>query len=204
MYNKTMPKIVDHDHQKHLVAEAALRVIRTAGLEQATVRRIAEEAGLSVGSMRHYFSTQVELFAFCMRLFVERIEKRLEAFELEGNVMSDLKRLLLQFLPVDEERTLELEVWFAFNAKALIYPELRNLSGEMQDGLYKASRFVVEELAAHKLIRPELDMELETEKLYALVDGLAVHQLMQPGRLRQEVIGSIIEQHLQELCAALP
>jgi AcrR family transcriptional regulator len=48
-----MPKIVDHDKQRVLVAEAAWRIIRKNGMEQASVRNIAEEAGISVGSMRH-------------------------------------------------------------------------------------------------------------------------------------------------------
>jgi len=197
-----MPKIVNHDTQRRIVAEAALRVIRQSGLEQATVRKIAEEAGLSVGSMRHYFSTQVELFAFCMGLFVERVEKRLEAFEPQGPLLADLKRILLQFLPVDDERTLEMEVWFAFHSKALVYPELRRLSSNIQDGLYKVSRFALEELVKNKLARPGIDVEMETEKLYALIDGLAIHRLMQPERLPNERLEGIVEAYLQALCAA--
>ncbi|GIO84158.1 HTH-type transcriptional regulator PksA [Paenibacillus faecis] len=197
-----MPKIVDHDKQKRLVAEAALNVIRESGLERATVRRIAEEAGLSVGSMRHYFASQEELFAFCMNLFVERVEKRLAEFELHGPLLHDLKRMLLQFLPVDEERTLEMEVWFSFSAKTLVYPELKRLSLSVQDGLLTASRFALHELVASGMARSGLDVELEAEKLYALVDGLAVHRLMQPERLDVDRIESIIEQHLRSLCVS--
>jgi len=196
-----MPKIVNHDTQRRLVAEAALNVIRRSGLEQATVRRIAEEAGLSVGSMRHYFSTQVELFAFCMNMFVERVEHRLETFELHGPLMEDLKRLLLQFLPVDEERTLEMEVWFAFHSKALVYPELRKLSSEIQDGIHKVSRFVVDEIVRNQLASPDLNIDLETEKLFALIDGLAMHRMMQPDRLPVERLEALVTSHLESLCA---
>ncbi|WP_334076724.1 TetR/AcrR family transcriptional regulator [Paenibacillus sanfengchensis] len=195
-----MPKIVDHDKQKRIVAEAALKVIRESGLERATVRRIAEEAGLSVGSMRHYFASQEELFAFCMNLFVERVEERLAKFEIEGPIVYDLKRMLLQFLPVDEERTLEMEVWFSFNAKTLVYPELKKLSASMQDGLLTASQYALQELVASGMARNGLDVELETEKLYALIDGLAVHRLMQPERLPVDRLEDIVEQYLQSLC----
>ncbi|WP_139996506.1 TetR/AcrR family transcriptional regulator [Paenibacillus paridis] len=195
-----MPKIVDHEKQRKLVAEAAMRVIGRSGLEHATVRNIAEEAGLSVGSMRHYFSSQAELFAFCMNLFVHRIEKRVAAFVPEGPVLHDMKRLLLLFLPVDNERMMEMEVWFSFNAKALIYPELKRLSEEMQDGLFKASQFVIGTLIEHKLAEPKIDARLESEKLYALVDGLAIHQLMQPGRLTVAEVERILNQHLELLC----
>lgn len=196
-----MPKIVDHEKQRHIVAEAALRVIRRSGLERASVRNIAGEAGLSVGSMRHYFSTQAELFAFCMNLFIERVEKRIEAMDGEGPVLMNLKRLLLQFLPVDEERTMEMEVWLSFQAKALIYPELRALSDKMHDGIYTAAAFVVNTLLEQKLAKPGLDADMEAEKLYALVDGLAMHRMMRPDRLPAERLESIIDQHLQGLCS---
>lgn len=194
-----MPKIVDHEKQRHVVAEATLRVIRRSGLEHATVRNIAMEAGLSVGSMRHYFSTQVELFAFCMNLFLHRIEKRVETMIANGPVLLDLRRLLMQFLPVDEDRKMEMEVWLSFNAKALIHPELKALSDEMQESLYKVARFVLDTLLEHNLAKPGLDADMETEKLYALIDGLAVHQIMRPRPLTTGELEAIIEHHLNLL-----
>lgn len=195
-----MPKKVDHEKQRKRLADAALRIIHNSGLEQATVRNIAKESGLSVGSMRHYFSTQAELFAFCMNLFLARIEQRVEGFQPEGDLLQDMKRLLLQLIPLDEERIMESEVWFSFNAKVLIYPELSKLNDRMQEEVYKVSRFVVTTLVEQKAAKPELDIDLEAEKLYALIDGLAMHQLMQPGRLSDERLEQMLEQHLLILC----
>lgn len=195
-----MPKIVDHEKQRHIVAQAALRVIQKFGLEQATVRNIAKEAGLSVGSMRHYFSTQVELFAFCMDLYAQRVQKRVAELTVEKPFLPDLKQLLLQFLPVDEERTKEMEVWFLFNSKVMIYPELKKVNEEMQNGLYRTAEFVIETLVESNLAKSGLDAALEAEKLYALVDGLAIHQLMQPGRLSPERLEYLLNQHLSSLC----
>lgn len=195
-----MPKIVDHEKQRHIVAQAALKVIQKFGLEQATVRNIAKEAGLSVGSMRHYFSTQVELFAFCMGLYAQRVQKRVAVLTVEKPFLPDLKQLLLQFLPVNEERTKEMEVWYLFNAKVMIYPELRKVSEEMQNGLYRTAEFVIETLVKSNLAKPGLDAALEAEKLYALVDGLAIHQLMQPGRLSPDRLEYLLDQHLSSLC----
>ncbi|KZE80770.1 TetR/AcrR family transcriptional regulator [Paenibacillus elgii] len=195
-----MPKIVDHEKQRHIVAQAALRVIQKFGLEQATVRNIAKEAGLSVGSMRHYFSTQVELFAFCMGLYAQRVQNRVAELTVEKPFLPDLKQLLLQFLPVNEERTKEIEVWFLFNAKVMIYPELKKVSEEMQNGLYRTAEFVIETLVESNLAKSGLDAALEAEKLYALVDGLAIHQLMQPGRLSPERLEYLLDQHLSSLC----
>ncbi|MEO2202572.1 TetR/AcrR family transcriptional regulator [Paenibacillus pabuli] len=195
-----MPKIVDHEKQRSIVAAAAIRVIRDNGLEHATVRTIAKEAGLSVGSMRHYFATQAELFAFCMNLFAERVKQRVEALQMSGTVLENMKNLLLQFLPLDEDRKMEMEVWFSFSAKVLMYPELKKLSDQMHNGMYLSAQLVIQELREHGMAHPDLDAEIETEKLYALVDGLAIHTLMQPERLSVQRMEQVIEQHLIMLC----
>ena len=63
-----MPKQVDHEKRRRQIAEATWRLISTEGIEQATVRKIAQEAGLSLGALRHYFATQDELLRFSMEL----------------------------------------------------------------------------------------------------------------------------------------
>jgi len=50
------------------------------------------------------------------------------------------------------------------------------------------------------MAHPDLDAEIETEKLYALVDGLAIHTLMQPERLSVQRMEQVIEQHLLMIC----
>lgn len=202
MYNGTMPKIVDHEKQRKMLAAAAIRVIRDHGLEHATVRNIAKEAGLSVGSMRHYFATQAELFAFCMNLFADRVQQRVEALQMNESVLQNMKNLLLQFLPLDEDRKIEMEVWFSFTAKVLVYPELKKLSDQMHQGMYMSAQYVIEELQTQGLADPDMEAAIETEKLYALIDGLAIHMLMQPERLTAERVEQVIEQHLNMLCQA--
>ncbi|UVI31298.1 TetR/AcrR family transcriptional regulator [Paenibacillus spongiae] len=195
-----MPKIVDHEKQRKRVAEAALRVIRKDGLEHATVRKIAEETGLSVGSMRHYFSSQAQLFSFVMQLFLDRIEERIAGIDFSGPPLDAVKRLLMQFIPMDEERRMEMEVWLSFVTKALYYPELKALSGEMYDGLKGACQQAVDALYHYRLARPGLNAEIEVERLYALVDGLAIHCLMRPDEMPAERISILLEHHLNTLC----
>ena len=76
-----MPKVVDHEQRRRELAHAVWRVIRRQGVDQASVRTVALEAGWSPGALRHYFATQSELLAFAMRLVVERIEGRIAAID---------------------------------------------------------------------------------------------------------------------------
>ncbi|GAE05076.1 TetR/AcrR family transcriptional regulator [Paenibacillus sp. JCM 10914] len=194
-----MPKIVDHGKQRQHVAEAALRVIQREGLDKATVRNIAVEAGLSVGSMRHYFSSQAELFAYCMNQINQRIHKRYDELILRGDLINDLKDMLLLSLPLDNERRMEMEVCMSIVAKGLIYPELGEIIHEMFDAVGKTCYAAIQFLAEHKLLSPGANIEHEAERLYALIDGLGIHYMMRPRRLSVEKIERIIEQHLQSL-----
>ncbi|MBN3523607.1 TetR/AcrR family transcriptional regulator [Paenibacillus apiarius] len=195
-----MPKIVDHEERKEKLAEAAWRVIRRDGLERASVRTIAAEAGISAGSMRHYFSTQSELLAFSMKLVSDRVKARIRSTEFTGVPFEDIQLLLYELLPRDEERSAEMEVWFNFTAKALVDPALQSLSNEVYDELRAAMSQSIDLLVDSGLARPDLNREIESERLYALIDGLAVHAVMQPGRVTSDVLKSVVLHHLEALC----
>ncbi|WP_019423426.1 TetR/AcrR family transcriptional regulator [Paenibacillus sp. OSY-SE] len=195
-----MPKIVDHEERKEKLAEATWRVIRREGMERASVRTIAMEAGISAGSMRHYFSTQSELLAFSMKLVSDRVKARIRSSEFSGNPLEDIQRIIYEILPVDEERSAEMEVWLSFTAKALVDPALQSLSNEVYDELRATIAHCIDFLIDSGLARPELNREIESERLYALVDGLAMHAVMQPGRATPDVLKSVVLHHLEALC----
>ena len=69
-----MPKLVDHEERRRELGDAVWRVIRSRGVDGASIRTVAHEAGWSPGALRHYFSTQSELLTFAMQMVVERIE----------------------------------------------------------------------------------------------------------------------------------
>lgn len=193
-----MPKIVDHEKQKEKIAEAVWNVIHRDGLEQCTVRNVAKEAGLSAGSMRHYFPHQSELFIYSMRLVANRVKTRIENMTFNGTPAENVKQLLFQLMPLDEERKLEMEAWYAFTAKSLSDPELKPLRKEMNEGIYSACKSAVEMLVKTGA-KPGIDVLKETEHLYALVDGLALHLIMNPERLTTEMIDSVLAGYLRSL-----
>nr|WP_145406560.1 TetR/AcrR family transcriptional regulator [Paenibacillus xylanexedens] len=195
-----MPKIVDHDKQRLLVAEAAWRVIRRDGMEQASVRNIAEEAGISVGSMRHYFSTQSELLLYAMNLVSERVTSRIQGMTFNGPPMDDMKRLLLEFMPNTDEKMAEMEVWYAFTAKSKTDPALKKLADTVYNDIRRAVEIVITSLMQLNLFKPDLNQELEIERLYALVDGLAIHAVLRPDQVHAKLMEEAIALHLASLC----
>ncbi|MGH8277414.1 MAG: TetR family transcriptional regulator, partial [Steroidobacteraceae bacterium] len=63
-----MPKIVDHDQRRDEIALVACRVVATHGFDQATIVRIAREAGYTTGMVAHYFDTKQQIIIAALRL----------------------------------------------------------------------------------------------------------------------------------------
>ncbi|KHF27849.1 HTH-type transcriptional regulator BetI [Paenibacillus sp. P1XP2] len=195
-----MPKIVDHEKQREKVAEATWRVIQKMGLDQASVRNIADEAGLSVGSMRHYFSTHSELLFYAMKMVSDRVGKRIANIDFSGDHLTDIPLLVDEILPTDEEKRLEMEVWFAFVVKSLSDKDLARYRLEVDDGLRSIFIEIMDGLAAKNLAAPDLDAELEIERFYALIDGLAIHAVLRPEKMPADLMRRTVYRHLQSLC----
>ena len=127
-----VPKIVDADARRQDVVQAVLRIIAVDGLERASLREVADEAGLAVGSVRHYFAGSEELLAFSFGAVVDRIVGRLQRLlpavqnavpgsaEQRGAVLT----LLGGMLPLDQDSAVEACAWLAFKNAARIRPFL--------------------------------------------------------------------------------
>ncbi|MGG0174205.1 TetR/AcrR family transcriptional regulator [Paenibacillus dokdonensis] len=195
-----MPKIVDHEKQKERVAEATWRVIRKIGLDQASVRNVADEAGLSVGSMRHYFTTHSELLSYAMKKVSDKVRERIASIAYSGDLFIDIPLLLDEVLPINEEKRHEMEVWFAFVVKSLSDPSLGMHRSEVDDDLRHIFITIMNGLTATDLALPDLDIPLEIERFYALIDGLAIHAVLRPEVVTTDMMRNVVKRHLLTLC----
>ena len=105
-----MPKIVDHERRRDEIALVACRVVAEYGFDQATIVRIAREAGYTTGMVAHYFDTKQEIIIAALRLILRRIEERLTAAAGEPALLA----LLSEALPLDATRFTECAFWTAF------------------------------------------------------------------------------------------
>lgn len=192
-----MPKVVDPAQRRLLLAEAVWRVIRRDGLAQASVRNVAREAGLSMGSLRHYFDSQSALLVFAFRIVIDRIESRLARMPPEPDPRRRAQRVLAELLPLDDERRAENEVWLAFTSQAMADPALRAMRDEGYDALRAGCQALVGGLSAAGLA--PTDTAAEAERLHALLDGLAVHAAMRPALHTPASLTAAIARHLDAL-----
>jgi AcrR family transcriptional regulator len=111
------------------------------------VRNVAREAGLSMGSLRHYFASQSELLCFAMELVGDRARARVAALEPAADPRRRAEQLLAELVPLDDERRAESEVWLAFTGHALVDPAQRAIHQRIHDQLNGACATAITILA---------------------------------------------------------
>ncbi|MDQ0377750.1 TetR/AcrR family transcriptional regulator [Amycolatopsis thermophila] len=196
-----MPKVVDADSRRAEVADALFRLAVREGLHRVSLRTVAVEAGLNVGSVRHYFDNQADLMRFAMRSVIDRVSARLTAkVESLGDVgaLSAAERrakrveLLAELLPLDDVRRAEVTVFLEFAGAARTDPGLADLARESALG----TRALVRR-ALTALDLPDLDAEVV--RLTALLDGLSLGGVLHPDLWPADATLAVLRNHLEAL-----
>ncbi|MFC3746506.1 TetR/AcrR family transcriptional regulator [Paenibacillus sp. GCM10012306] len=193
-----MPKIVNHDDRRKLFAEAAWRIIRWEGLKAVSVRNVAKESGMSLGSLRHYFVTQDELLSFSMKLVLERAGERIRRITFSDNPRSAAELLIGELLPLEEERRAEVEVWLAFVGGAVAV-SAQGLKLKIHNELYEYFRGLIHYLADRNLLKKGVDLGLESKRLHAMIEGLVLQHILHPEELTPEEMTRLVAYHLDSL-----
>jgi AcrR family transcriptional regulator len=173
-------------------------LILRRGLEGVSVRTVAAEAGLSMGSLRYYFATQADVLTFAMQLVIDRVRDRVQALDPQPDTTTTVLRTVEELLPLDDDRRAEAEVWLAFTVRAQTEPTLRALRDTSYELLQELCRRLVAALP-----RPTraaaLDLDAEAERLYALIDGLVLHGIVRPDRATPSLMLDVVTGHLAQL-----
>lgn len=167
-----MPRKIDHAARRRQLAEALWRVVTTSGLEAVSLRHVAAEAGVSMGMVQHYFSDKEEMVLFALRSMTEQVSRRMEAAlaALPDDPMARVRAVLVETLPLDDERRLEAQVGATFLARAPVDPRIAEY---LRTGYADGHAYLVSQLRAAGVADPERAASL----LFAVADGLTVHTL---------------------------
>lgn len=182
-----MPRTVDVDDRRRIVGEAAWRVLVRDGPTEVSVRKVAAEAGLPPSSLRYTFPTQASVRDAAVALLVSRLRARVDRAASATGGHDAARAVLLELLPLDDERRAEMEVTVAFAALALTDASLRAAHEQTHAAVHDVCALALAHLgapgAAEAVGTPgaaELaDVDVDVELTHAVVDGLALHLLAQ-------------------------
>ncbi|NKX50543.1 TetR family transcriptional regulator, partial [Arthrobacter deserti] len=99
-----MPKIVDHDQRRGELVNATWRIIARGGMEGATMREIAAEAGFANGALKPYFPPKDDLLTFAFGHVFNQTNRRMAAATAGLEGLAALRAYCHEILPLDEER----------------------------------------------------------------------------------------------------
>ena len=181
-----MPKVVDHDLRKQELVSATWQVIARTGIVGVTTREIAREAGVSTGVLAHYFANKEELLAAALNRSHQQVYARLRE-RTQGLLGLDaLRVVMLEALPLDEERLLEAQIEVNFWSLALGHEALRELQHEEFERFWDVLHYRVSEAQKLGQVWPDLDADDVTHQLMVLVEGLSLEAVLYPSRATPE------------------
>jgi AcrR family transcriptional regulator len=175
----SMPKVVDHAARRAELVDAAWRVIAAEGLEAATVRRIAQAAGCTTGLVTHYFESKDDMLVAALREVHRRAGQRMIRHVGGADIADVLLEVILDALPMDQDRQLEWKVWLAFWGRAATDERLR----QEQQRRYAEWRGLL-----GKLIRRAHPADAAAERRSAVdliagaIDGLGIQATLEPAK----------------------
>jgi AcrR family transcriptional regulator len=191
-----MPKKVDHESRRRLIADALMRVAADQGLEAVSLRHVAAEAGVSAGLVQHYFRTKDEMMAFALSVVKDRSSARI------GTAVSALgpdpaPRLLLRtfiaaLLPLDDASREDGRVALAFLAYTAVRP---SASASLRSDTAQLVAFIAD-------LVPVTPAAPAAAGILALMEGLGVYLL--GGQYTAAQALEVLDAHLDMLFSSHP
>jgi len=196
-----MPKIVDHDAQRVKFAEAAMSLIARHGLEGVTMRAVAAEAGLSYGSLFHYFDSKDELLMHAVRHSTSLQTTRFNAYTSQYSGLKALEHLLCDDVIITESTRDDWIVWLTFLYKAALHASFASAYAELIDGWQARIAGLLEDAQQAGEISNELDIGFEAMAIWAYSSGIGQLSLLHPDMLPVALQKHLISAYLEKLRA---
>ncbi len=139
-----------------------------------------------------------------MDLVIERASARLLALQARRpptltDPAASVEMVLSELLPLNAERQQESQVWLAFLGTTVSDRRLRAISHQIHDRIFELEKDMLGELVRAGLADPDLDLDLETARLHALLDGLSMDAVTRPERVTPDVLRAVLAHHLTSL-----
>ncbi|MET7950404.1 TetR/AcrR family transcriptional regulator [Micromonospora sp. NPDC005324] len=196
-----MPRNVDHDARRRQIAEAVWRLAATGGLEDVTLRQVATEAGVSARLLQYYFGTRDQLLLGALEILntdaEQRARERMAQLGDTPTMRALVRGVLLELLPLDEERRNRHLVYIAYFVRFLTDPALAALAREAPPAL---EQLITDLLChGHELgeVPTHIDTAAEAAFLVAGAEGLQASALFGQHQLDRAV--ALIDHQLNRI-----
>ncbi|MBE1530785.1 TetR/AcrR family transcriptional regulator [Actinomadura algeriensis] len=198
-----MPKVVDHEERRRRLTEAVWSLTVRSGLESVTLRKVAAEAGVSMGQVQHYYATRSELVADAVARAVGALNARIEASIREAGAEGDpeaiLRECLYAVLARDEEGLRLLRLSVALVGQAVSDPAMATVLAPSDDGLVSFTAGLIA-AARHERGSPTRDDDrIAADICWTLATGLGVDVAL--GHRSPDAAKDVLDHHIDIVLA---
>ncbi|AHH21276.1 putative transcriptional regulator, TetR family [Nocardia nova SH22a] len=174
-----MPKIVDRTQRRDEVAAALWRLAYREGWDAVSLRKVAAEAGLSLGSLQHYFAGIDDLLDYAaagvLDILDARLVEQLTTLADPARAESTVRQVLQNMIPGSADASapdgtwrIEVMAWLAVVNRATRNPEM---SARLSAGSDRLADAIAAALRSSTR-RSADDARRDARALLSLVEGL--------------------------------
>jgi AcrR family transcriptional regulator len=196
-----MPRQVDHALRRHQIAEAVWRLAIRGGLEQVTLRQVAAEAGVSARLLQYYFGTRDQLLLGALEILntdaEEQARDRMALLGEDPSIRAIVRAVLLEMLPLDEERRSRHVVYAAYFVRFLTEPHLAAVARAAPPALADLVADLLTRGRDLRQVPSQVDAASEAMFLTAGTEGLQTRVLL--GQLTSERALALIDDQLDRI-----
>ncbi|MEU3180724.1 TetR/AcrR family transcriptional regulator [Streptomyces sp. ZG43] len=192
---------VDHEARRKQIAEALLRIADTEGLQSASMRAVAAEAGVSLRLVQYYFTTKQALLLDALARLGTQLQARMDRFVRAAGTpptpRSTVTAILTSVLPTDAESRRITRTYAAYYTLVLGDPALEKQATAQPDLL---EGFLTRQIRAAQEtgeVAQERDPAMTAAGLLAMVNGLGSSVL--GGQRTGDAALAVLAHHLDEL-----
>ncbi|MFJ8893008.1 TetR/AcrR family transcriptional regulator [Leifsonia sp. NPDC102414] len=114
-----MPKVIDHDQRRSDIIDVTWALIVKGGLEAATMREIASEAGFANGALKHYFPGKDEIIQGTYDRALGMMSEGVASAVGDATGLAALRAIVYASAPLTEEAIVAGRVLLSFWERAM-------------------------------------------------------------------------------------
>lgn len=205
-----MAKRISADQRRGEFIEAAARVIAREGVERATTRRIAQEAGAPLAALHYCFHNKDELLqavqGYVSRDFASRLPPLpLEARGLEATIAAHAQRVWARIEAHPEEQVATFELLLRRYRQSQDETDVQARANlEMYQAWIKSTSSIYDRAARDAGEPVPTNLELVTQLFIAGIDGLSMlyvasPESIQPAEMIETLVRSVISACVYEV-----
>ncbi|UJL46040.1 TetR/AcrR family transcriptional regulator [Virgibacillus sp. NKC19-16] len=197
-----MPKKIDHAERKNQIVEAMFSIIHHSGFEKVTLREIAKEAGISLGSVQYFFPKQKDIYVFAMDVIYQRFEDRMQkVIQVDQGGFENAVRMIKQIVHANtEEEKMENDIWMKFSIMATMNPEYHATKDRFREVNYNFAKDILTMLDSNGFINGSINIGNSANSLTIFIHGLIFESVIYDNLYNNPVIEKEIRAYLRKIC----